>query len=99
MSHLMPTRTFSYAAHKGQYLSIWGAFLFLTLSEGMLIVFLVLHFVPTAFLQTLSLALIGCFLAIMFGKLLCPLWTRHHLSATELKLHYGLDVHARLPLA
>src|ERR1051326_4315233 len=96
MSHLTPARTFSYATQKGQYLSIWGTFLFLTLSEDMLIVFLVLHFVPTALLQTLILALFGCFLVGMFGKLLCPLWTSHRLSATELELHYGLDVHTRL---
>ncbi len=99
MSHLTPARTFSYAAHRGQYLSIWGTFLFLTLSEGLLIVFLVLHFVPTTFLQTLILALIDCLLIGMFGKLLCPLWTRHRLTATALELHYGLDVHARIPLA
>ncbi len=99
MSQIASVRTFSYAALKGQYLSIWGTFLFLTLSEGLLIVFLVLHFVPTAFLQTLILALIGGFLVGMFGKLLCPLWTRHRLTATELELHYGLDVHARIPLA
>jgi ABC-2 type transport system ATP-binding protein len=95
----MPIRSFSYATQKGQYLSILGTFLFLILSEGMLIIFLVLHFVPTIFLQTLILALIGCFLVGMSGKLLCPLWTCHYLSATELELHYGLDVHARLPRA
>lgn len=99
MSHLTSTRTFSYTAQKGQYFSIWGAFLFLTLSEGMLIVFLILHFVPTTLLQTLFLALFGCFLVSMFGKPLCPLWTRHRLSPTELELRYGLDVHLKLSRA
>ncbi len=92
-------RVFPYATQRGQYLSLWGACLFLSLSEGMLIVFLVLHFLPTALLQVLILALLGCLLAAMFGKLLCPLWTAHRLSATELELHYGLDLHARLPLS
>jgi len=99
MPHSTPIRTFSYTAYKSQYLSFCGTFLFLSLSEGILIVFLVLHFVPTAFLQTLILTLIGCFLVVTFGKLLCPLWTCHRLSATGLELHYGFDVHARLPLA
>lgn len=99
MPHLAPARTFSYTAQRGQYLSIWGAFLFLSLSEGMLIVFLILHFIPTTLLQTLILALFGCFLVGMFGKLLCPLWTRHRLSATELELHYGLDIHIKLQCA
>jgi len=99
MSHIEPARTFTYAAQKSSYLSILGAFLFLTLSEGILIVFLVLHFIPIILLQTLILVIIGCFLAAIFGKLLYPLWTCHRLSSTELELHYGLDFHARLPLA
>jgi ABC-2 type transport system ATP-binding protein len=98
-AHLTSARAFSYATRKGQYLSMWSMFLFLTLSESILIVFLVLHFVPTVLLQTLILGLLGCFLAGMFGRLLFPLWTRYRVSATELELHYGLEVHARIPLA
>ncbi|GCE14894.1 ABC transporter ATP-binding protein [Tengunoibacter tsumagoiensis] len=97
MSRLTSTSAFSYAAQKGPYLSIWGAFFFVSLSEGMLVVLLILRFVPTTLLQTLTLLLMGCFLISMFGKLLCPLWTHHGLSTTELELHYGLDIHVKVP--
>lgn len=99
MRHLSPAQKFTYAAHKGSYLSILGTFLFLTLSESSLSVFLVLRFIPWQLLQVAILALAGLFLTSMFGKLLVPLWTVHRLSSTELELHYGLDFHARIPLA
>lgn len=99
MSEESTAQKFTYAAHKGGYLSVLGTFLFLTLAEGTLIVFLILRFVPAPPLQAALLALIGLLLAAIFGKLLVPLWTGHRLSATELELHYGLDFHARLPLA
>ncbi len=90
---------FTYATHKGPYLSIIGTMLFLCLAEGMLIVWLVLHFVPGALLQTLVLAAIGLLLASIFGRLLVPLWTQHRISAATLDLRYGLDFHASIPLS
>lgn len=88
---------FTYAAHRGPYLSTIGAFLFICLAEGTLVVFLVLHFIPGALLQTLILASIGLFVAFMFGTLLLPLWTRHRVSSTKLELRYGLDFHTSIP--
>ncbi|HZO72543.1 MAG TPA: ABC transporter ATP-binding protein [Ktedonobacteraceae bacterium] len=99
MIPLPPARLFPYTAQKGPYLSILGAFLFLTISEGTLYVFLILRFVPTALWQTVILVLIGGFLVVLFGKLSYPLWTAHRLWATELELHYGFDIHARVPLS
>ena len=90
---------FTYAAQKGAYLSTIGALLFLSLAEGSLVVFLVFRFIPGVSLQTLILALIGLLLALMFGKLLFPLWTHHRVSATTLELRYGLDFHASIPLS
>jgi ABC-2 type transport system ATP-binding protein len=99
MSEESRAQKFTYAAHKGGYLSVLGAFLFLTLAESTLIVFLVLRFVPAAPVQAALLTLIGLLLVALFGKLLVPLWTSHRLSSTALDLHYGLDFHARVPLA
>jgi ABC-type multidrug transport system ATPase subunit len=89
--------TFTYAAHKGPYLSIIGAFFFICLAEGMLVVFLVLHFIPVALLQVLILASAGLLLVSLFGKLLVPLWTSHRLSLTLLELRYGLDFRVSIP--
>jgi len=99
MSEESTAQKFTYAAHKGGYLSVLGTFLFLTLAEGTLLVFLILRFVPAPPLQAALLALLGLLLAAIFGKLLVPLWTCHRLFATEVELHYGLDFHARVPLA
>lgn len=97
MSHANTAQVFTYATQRGSYLSTVGAFLFLSLAEGSLIVFLVLHFVPGTIWQTLILALIGLFVTTMFGRLLLPLWTRHRVSSTDLELRYGLEFHARIP--
>ncbi|HEY0753859.1 MAG TPA: ABC transporter ATP-binding protein [Ktedonobacteraceae bacterium] len=99
MSRVASTQIFTYAARKGPYLSTVGAFLFLCLAEGMVIVFLILHFVPGALLQTLLLTVAALFVALMFGRLLLPLGTSHRVSATSLELRYGLDFHASLPRA
>ena len=96
MSHPSP-QIFTYAARKGPYLSTIGALLFLCLTEGTLVVFLVFHFVPGTFLQMLILAIISLFLALLFGKLLFPLWTSHRVSSTALELRYGLDFHVSIP--
>ncbi len=97
MAHATFPRVFTYAAHKGPYLSMVGALLFICLAEGTLVFYLILHFVPGVLLQTVILASIGLFVAFMFGTLLFPLWTHYRISATTLELRYGLDFYTSIP--
>jgi ABC-2 type transport system ATP-binding protein len=92
-------RVFSYAANKGPYLSILGAWFFLCLVEGMIIVLLVLHFVSGTQLQVLILMVFALFLILLFARLLLPLGTCHSVTETTLELCYGLEFRASIPLS
>jgi hypothetical protein len=95
--HASSPQTFTYAARRGPYLSTLGTFLFLCLAEWPLVVLLVIHFVPGLLWQTLVHIISGLSIALLFGRLLLPLWTSHRISEDMLELHYGLDFRASIP--
>lgn len=91
------TRTFRYTAQSGPYISTVSALLFIMVGEAAGIALLIAKFLSIGVLKWLLIsALVALYLFIM-GKLLAPLWTKHHLSETYLHLHYGLDFKQSIP--
>lgn len=90
------SRTFRYTAQSGPYISTVSALMFIMVGEVGGIAFLISKFLSITILKWLLVsALVALYLFIM-GKLLAPLWTKHHLSETHLHLHYGLDFKQRI---
>ena len=91
------SRTFRYTAQSGPYISTVSALMFIMVGEAGGIGFLIVKFLSIGLLKWLLVsALVALYLFIM-GKLLAPLWTKHHLSETHLHLRYGLDFKQRIP--
>ena len=85
-------RTFPYTADRRACYGFVGSFAVLFLLEGAAWALGIALLVPHI---ALKLALIGAVAAlvlyIIFGSILRPLWTSHHLSGTHLHVRYGRD--------
>jgi len=91
------SKTFTYTAQRGAYLSIVAAFTFLIIIEGGVLGLLIAVFAPAGPIRLALLgALIGLYL-LLFGVMLAPLITRHRLDASHLHLRYGFDIRADVP--
>src|SRR5713101_6885632 len=93
------TTTFGYTAQRGPYISTVSALLFLMTGEVGGIAFLIAIFLSIDVLKWLLIGALMVLFFIITSKLLVPLWTKHGLSATHLRLHYGLDFKASIPRA
>ncbi|MFQ5342857.1 MAG: ABC transporter ATP-binding protein [Anaerolineae bacterium] len=91
------SKTFTYTAQRGAYLSIVAAFTFLIIIEGGVLGLLIAVFAPAGLIRLALLgAMIGLYL-LLFAMMLSPLTTRHRLDASHLHLRYGFDVRADVP--
>src|SRR2546426_4361455 len=91
------SKTFTYTAQPGSYISTVCALLFIMMAEGGLIAFLIARFVPNELIKlALLIALSAMFLNIG-SKLLAPLWTKHRLNEASLQLYYGLEFKGDVP--
>jgi ABC-2 type transport system ATP-binding protein len=91
------SKTFTYTAQRASYISTVCALLFIIVSEVGLITILIAKFVQNEFIKFgLIIALVALFLNVS-SKILAPLWTKHHLSATSLQLNYGLEFKSVIP--
>lgn len=84
------TKTFTYTAQRGSYLTVVGTLGFMMLVESSFAVLLIIIFVHNILFKFALLGAYICFLLYLFSWLLAPLWTKHRLTATHLHLHYGL---------
>ncbi len=91
------TKTFTYTAQRSSYLTIVGTFGFLFLVEGSATVLLIFIFVHSNLFRFALLGAYICLLLYIFSRLLAPLWTKHRLTATHLRLHYGSAFNASIP--
>lgn len=91
------SKTFTYTAQRGAYLSIVAAFTFLIIVEGGVLALLIVVFAPAGPIRLALLGtLIGLYL-LLFAVMLAPLVTRHGLDASHLHLRYGFDIRADVP--
>ena len=93
----MQERIFSYTAQRASALSTLFALLFIMAGESILIVILIAIFLHVFILK---LVLIGLLLALELFialNLLSPLWTKHRLNATTLRLYFGMGFRAYIP--
>lgn len=89
-------RTFRYTAQSGPYISTVSALMFIMVGEVGGIAFLIVKFLSITILKWLLVSALVALCLFIMGKLLAPLWTKHHLSETHLHLHYGLDFKQRI---
>lgn len=83
-------QTFSYTAQRAAFLTLVATFGLAFCIEGALYMLLIVVLIQNL---TLKLGLLGLFGVLMcflvFGVMLDPLRTRHELTSTHLRLHYG----------
>jgi hypothetical protein len=91
------SKTFTYTAQRGSYISTISALLFIMMVEGGVIIFLVARFVPNELIKLALLSALVVLYLFIGSKLLAPLLTKHKLGVADLQLHYGLDFKATVP--
>lgn len=95
---LHSSRDFGYTAQSSPYLRAVAIIGFILLTEGALVVVLIMLLAPTDLLRWILLggfALLN--LALLLGLILAPLMTQHRLTATHLHLRYGFQFKADIP--
>src|SRR5215472_961179 len=91
------TRTFTYTAMRGTYITSACAFILLLLIDGGLLGLLVFLFIHNSLLRLVVPGIETVIYLLLIVVLLAPLWTKHRLSATHLQLHYGLSLNITIP--
>src|SRR5689334_23293837 len=91
------SKTFTYTAQRGAYISIISTLLFMMLIEGGVTVLLIAIFVSNALIKLALFGIIGLLVVLIVSRIIAPLWTSHHINAKHLQLRYGLDFKADIP--
>ena len=91
------TRNFTYTAQRNTYLSGIIALGFMVLVDGSVVFILIAALVQLILLKIVLLMALTALYLYLFINLLAPLWTKHRLTATELILHYGRQLHITIP--
>lgn len=91
------TRNFTYTAHRSTYLTGIIGFGFMLIIEGGVVFILIAVLVQPLLLKVTLLIVLTALYLYLFINLLAPLWTKHRLTATHLKLHYGRQLHVTIP--
>src|SRR5262249_5792091 len=91
------TRNFPYTAHRNTYLTSVIGFGLMLLVEGVAILLLIAFLVHPILLRSLLLVALVALYFYFFMVLLAPLWTKHQLTSTQLRLHYGRKLHVIIP--
>ena len=82
-------QTFSYTAQRRGYLITLAAFTLSMSIESSLLILVAMAAVPATLVKVaFPIAIIGLYVFLVF-TISRPLWTKHHLTATHLELHYG----------
>lgn len=93
-------KTFTYTAQRSTYVASVGILGFIMLIEGGAIILFTVLLVSNLLLKLLLVgAIASVYLYLIFGLLLAPLWTKHHLTSAHLRLHYGFRLNIAIPRA
>jgi len=90
-------RNFTYTAQRNTYLSGIIGLGFILIVEGSIVILLIAFLVHPLLLKTALLVALAVLYFYLFINLLAPLWTKHQLTATQLTLHYGRQLHVTIP--
>lgn len=93
----MQELTFPYRAQKASAISTLFALLFIMAGENVLVVILITIFIHMPVLKFAPVSLLLVFELFIALNLLSPLWTKHRLNATSLRLHFGIAFQANIP--
>src|SRR5204862_1927105 len=83
------SKTFTYTAQRGAYISIISTLLFLMLIEGGVVVLLIAIFISNGLIKLALFGIMGLFVLFMVSRVVAPLWTSHRVNAKHLRLRYG----------
>src|SRR5215813_2238227 len=82
---------------RGTYITSICAFIALLLIDGGFLCLLVFLFIHISLLRLVVPGIATVMYLLLIAILLAPLWTKHRLSATHLRLHYGLSLNITIP--